>query len=257
MSLSWDGRTVLVTGAQGFVGSWLTERLLDEGARVVALRRDVEPGSRFRSEAIEDRCVIAQADLVDYEAMMRVLNEHDVTAVFHLAAQTIVGTANRAPLSTFDTNMGHVSALGGMPSRRGGGTGARRRGRGLVRQGLRLPRAVALPRGLPPPGGLSLRRVEGVHGHARALLCRDVRVAGGGHSAGQRVRGRGRELVRVVPDTARALAAGERPVIRSDGTPERDYMYVSDAVEAYLAVAASLEHETWPGVRGMPGVASR
>ncbi len=105
MSLSWDGRTVLVTGAQGFVGSWLTERLLDEGARVVALRRDVEPGSRFRSEAIEDRCVIAQADLVDYEAMMRVLNEHDVTAVFHLAAQTIVGTANRAPLSTFDTNI--------------------------------------------------------------------------------------------------------------------------------------------------------
>ena len=94
-----------MTGAQGFVGSWLAERLLDAGARVVALRRDLEPDSRFRSDGIEDRCVVAQADLLDYEALVRVLNEHEVALVFHLAAQTIVGTANRSPLSTLETNV--------------------------------------------------------------------------------------------------------------------------------------------------------
>ena len=99
------GSSVLVTGAQGFVGSWLAERLLEGGARVVVPRRDAEPESRFRAEGIEDRCVIVHADLLDHEALLRILNEHEVSAVFHLAAQTIVGTANRSPLSTFEANV--------------------------------------------------------------------------------------------------------------------------------------------------------
>ena len=97
--------TVLVTGAQGFVGSWLAERLLNEGAKVVVPRRDVEPESRFRRDGIEDRCVVAAADVDDYESLLRILNEHEIDAVFHLAAQTIVGIANRSPLSTFEANV--------------------------------------------------------------------------------------------------------------------------------------------------------
>ena len=62
---------------------------------------------------------------------------------------------------------------------------------------------------------------------------------------------------RLVPDTARALVRGERPVIRSDGTPERDYLYVDDAVAAYLAIAASLDRpelrgRAWNAGRGEP-----
>ena len=145
----YEGRSVLVTGAQGFVGSWLTERLLAEGARVVVLRRDAEPESRFHTEGIEERCVLAQADLLDYEELLRVLNEHEVTAVFHLAAQTIVGTANRSPLSTFETNVRGTyllleacRAVGvvGDPVERGRG--------GLLGQGLRRARRAALPGGL-------------------------------------------------------------------------------------------------------------
>jgi CDP-glucose 4,6-dehydratase len=97
--------TVLVTGAQGFVGAWLAERLLDDGRRVVALRRDVDPESRFRAEGIEDRCILALADLTDHDALLRVLNEHEVDEVFHLAAQTIVATANRSPLATWEANV--------------------------------------------------------------------------------------------------------------------------------------------------------
>ncbi|HEY8762923.1 MAG TPA: NAD-dependent epimerase/dehydratase family protein, partial [Solirubrobacteraceae bacterium] len=62
---------VLVTGAQGFLGSWLAERLLDDGARVVTLLRDVEPESRFIADGIADRCVQVRADLQDYESIVR------------------------------------------------------------------------------------------------------------------------------------------------------------------------------------------
>jgi CDP-glucose 4,6-dehydratase len=97
--------SVLVTGAQGFIGSALAQRLLDAGERVVALRRDADPESRFVTDGIEGRCVVALADLADHESLLRVLNEHEVSTVFHLGAQTIVSTARRAPLSTFESNV--------------------------------------------------------------------------------------------------------------------------------------------------------
>ena len=63
---------------------------------------------------------------------------------------------------------------------------------------------------------------------------------------------------RVIPDTARALVRGERPVIRSDGTPERDYIYVEDAADAYLAVAGSLDDpRATTAAPGTPAPASR
>ena len=71
----------------------------------MALRRDVEPDSRFRSEGVEQRCTIALADLTDFDGLLRVLNEHEVGEVFHLGAQTIVGTANRSPLGTWEANV--------------------------------------------------------------------------------------------------------------------------------------------------------
>ena len=94
----WDGVPVLVTGAQGFVGSWLAERLLDAGARVVAPRRDTQAESRFRSEGIEERCDLVQADIGDYDAVVRALHEYRVKAVFHLAAQSIAEVAARSAL---------------------------------------------------------------------------------------------------------------------------------------------------------------
>ena len=97
--------TALVTGAQGFVGSWLAERLLGEGARVVVPRRDEPADSRFRSDGLAQRCEVVQADLTELDTLLRVLAEYEVGQVFHLAAQTIVGTANRAPLPTFEANV--------------------------------------------------------------------------------------------------------------------------------------------------------
>jgi CDP-glucose 4,6-dehydratase len=230
--------TVLVTGAQGFVGAWLAERLLDDGRRVVALRRDVDPESRFRAEGIEERCILALADLTDHDALLRVLNEHEVDEVFHLAAQTIVATANRSPLATWEANVRGTWSL--LEACRSLGTV----GRVVVASS---DKAYGDHRELPYREDFAL---QPRYPYDVSKACTDLIARSYAHTYGLRVAvtrlanvyGPGDlNWSRVVPDTARALARGERPVIRSDGTPERDYLYVEDAVDAYLAVAASLD----------------
>src|SRR6478752_397916 len=98
-------RSVLVTGAYGLLGSWLTKALLDGGARVTVLRRDDAPASALTLEGTEARCTVVRGDVRDLELLDRVLGEEEVDTVFHLAAQTIVGTAQRSPLSTWETNV--------------------------------------------------------------------------------------------------------------------------------------------------------
>jgi CDP-glucose 4,6-dehydratase len=220
------------------VGSWLAERLLDRGHTVVALRRDVEPQSRFRADGIEERCVLALADVTDRAAMARVLNEHAVDTVFHLAAQTIVGVANRSPLATFEANIRGTWQL--LEACRELGSVERM----VVASS---DKAYGEHRELPYREDFALQPSfpYDVSKAAADLIARSYAATYGLPVAVTRlanVYGPGDlNWSRLVPDTARALARGERPVVRSDGTPERDYLYVDDAVDAYLAVADSLD----------------
>ncbi|MBA3299843.1 MAG: GDP-mannose 4,6-dehydratase [Thermoleophilaceae bacterium] len=243
-----EGRAALVTGAQGFIGSWLAQRLLDEGAQVIVPRRDCPPDSRFRTEGIEQGCTVVLADLQDYASLVRILNEHDVSTVFHLAAQTIVGTANRSPLSTFEANVrGTYNLLEAC--------------RTVGEQGDPVERIVVassdkaygshetLPYredfALQPryPYDVSkacadmIARSYAFTYEMPVAVTRFANIYGGGDL----------NWSRIVPETCRALVQGDRPVIRSDGSPERDYLYVEDAVGAYLAVAGSLDR---PELRG-------
>jgi CDP-glucose 4,6-dehydratase len=240
--------TVLVTGAQGFIGSWLVERLLDDGARVVVVRRDVEPDARFRTEGIEDRCVIALADVQDYDALVRVLEEHGVDSVFHLAAQTIVGTANRSPLSTFEANVRGTYVLLEACRAVAGAGGAI--GRIVVASSDKaygshelLPYREDFPLQPTFPYDVSKACTDMIaRSFARTYelpvaVTRLANVYGGGDL----------NWSRLVPDTCRSLIAGRAPVLRSNGSPERDYLHVDDAIEAYLAVAAALDR---PELRG-------
>lgn len=238
----WAGRKVLVTGAQGFIGTWLAERLLDLGATVVALRRDVDPDARFVTDGIERRCVTVPADITDYPELVRTLNEHDVDSVFHLAAQTIVGTANRSPLSTFETNIRGtymlleacraVGVVGGPVRRMVVASSDKAYG-----EHEQLPYAEHFALRPRYPYDVSkaatdmIARSYAVTYDLPVAVTRLGNVYGGGDV----------NWSRLVPDTARALVAGDAPVIRSDGSPQRDYLYVEDAVDAYLAVAASLD----------------
>jgi CDP-glucose 4,6-dehydratase len=248
--VSWSpaDSTVLVTGAQGFIGSWLAERLLDEGARVVVPRRDFEPEARFRTDGIEERCVVAAADVQDYEAMTRVLNEHSVDTVFHLAAQTIVGTANRSPLSTFEANVRGTYVL--LEACRAVGVVGDPLRRIVVASS---DKAYGSHEDLPYREDFALRptfpydvskactdmiaRSFAATYDLPVAVTRFANIYGGGDL----------NWSRIVPGTCRALVAGDAPVIRSDGTPERDYLYVEDAVDAYLTVARSLDDQRFCG----------
>jgi CDP-glucose 4,6-dehydratase len=236
----WRGRPVLVTGAQGFIGSWLAEALLDSGADLVAVVRDQPAFSRFSLDELANRCTLVWADLSDVRETLRAINEYSSRTVFHLAAQTIVGTANRSPLSTFETNVrGTYNLLEAC------------RLAGSVEQVVvassdkaygaheRLPYAESAPLVPSFPYDVSKACADMI---ARAYfstyglpvaVTRFANVYGGGDA----------NFSRIVPDTVRALLEGRRPVIRSDATPERDFMYVEDAVAAYLAIARGLDRD--------------
>ncbi len=241
----YAGKAVLVTGAEGFIGSWLAERLLDEGAAVVTLRRDVPPLSYFRLAGLEESCEIAEGDLLDHDSLVRIIEQHEVRAVFHLAAQPIVGAANRSPLSTFETNVRGTYTL--LEACRAGGDRVER----IVVASS--DKAYGEHAELPYREEFALRPR---HPYEVSKACADFIARSYAESFGLPVAvtrlanvygGGDLNFSRIVPDTIQALVRGRAPLIRSDGTPQRDFIYIEDAVEAYLAVADSLQR---PELRG-------
>jgi CDP-glucose 4,6-dehydratase len=205
---------------------------------VVTLSRSDLPGSRFETEGIRDRCTLVDADLTDGAALTQLLHAHDVRNVFHLGAQTQVGAANDAPLGTWEANIRGTYVL----------LEALRELGGVERIVVASSdKAYGAHNELPYREDFALQASYpyDVSKAAADMIARSYAVTFGMPVAVTRlanVYGPGDvNWARVVPDTARALVRGARPVIRSDGTPERDYLYVEDAVEAYLAAAASLD----------------
>ena len=101
----WKDRNVFITGCTGLLGSWLTKSLRDSGANIVGLIRDMVPQSNLNRSGFDNKITIVRGDVEDYCLLERTLNEYEIDAVFHLAAQTIVTIANRNPMSTFRTNI--------------------------------------------------------------------------------------------------------------------------------------------------------
>ena len=191
-----------------------------------SLRRDVPAESRFGIEGLEERCDVVLGDLVDYESLVRALNEYEVKAVFHLGAQTIVGTANRSPLSTYETNIRGTYLL--LEACRAVGVV----GDGIERVVVASSdKAYGSHDELPYSEDFALqpRYPYDVSKAATDMIARSYAVTYGLPVAVTRLAnvygGGDFNFSRIVPDTARALVRGDRPVIRSDGTPERDYIY--------------------------------
>src|ERR1019366_3820307 len=109
MNSFWRDRSVFVTGATGLLGSWLVSQLVDAGSYVCLLGRARGPHSRRVSERVHNRrieqVVTVRGEITDRDLLERVLGEYEVEVVFHVAAQAIVGIANRDPASTFSTNI--------------------------------------------------------------------------------------------------------------------------------------------------------
>lgn len=233
----WQDRPTLVTGATGLIGSWLVKRLLASGASVVCLIRDWVPQSELVRSNFFDQVKVVRGHMCEQDVLERTLGEYEIDTVIHLAAQTIVGIANRNPVSTFDTNIRGTWSL----------LEACRRSP-LVKQIVVASSDKAygdhdmLPYDEKAP-------LIGRHPYDVSKSCADliaqayaktyqlpVAVTRCGNFYG----GGDLNWNRLVPGTIRSVLRGTRPVIRSDGTYIRDYFYAEDGAVANMILAEHL-----------------
>lgn len=233
----WQDRPVFVTGATGLVGGWLVKRLLAGGADVVCLVRDWAPQCEMvRSRDIE-RVKVVRGDVRDRACLERALGEYEADTVFHLAAQTIVGVAQRNPVATFEDNIqGSWNLL--EACRRSTTVKAVVAASSDKAYGDQtvLPYVETMPLQGQHPYDVS-KSCADLIAHAYAVsyglpvaITRCGNIYGGGDL----------NWNRIVPGSIRAALRGERPAIRSDGGYVRDYLYVEDAVAAYILLAQKL-----------------
>lgn len=231
------GRSVFVTGAYGLLGSWLVKALVERGARTTVLRRDATVSSSLELEGTEQRVNVVHGDVTNALLIDRLLSEYEVDTVFHLAAQAIVGIANRSPLSTFETNIRGTWTL--LEACRHNGVARVVVAASDKAYGVhdRLPYSEDFALQPRYPYDVSKAATDMIarsYWHTFELpvaVTRFANLYGGGDL----------NLSRLVPEAVLAAIEGRRPVIRSDGTPERDFLYVEDAAEAYLAIWDLLE----------------
>lgn len=233
----WQDRPTFVTGATGLLGSWLAKRLIDQGADVVALVRDWVPQSELVRGKMLEQVKVVRGDVRDQALLERILGEYEVKTVFHLAAQTIVGIANRNPVSTFETNLGGTWSL----------LEACRRTPTVAEIVVASSdKAYGEAESLPYTEETPLRAE---HPYDASKACADLIVQSYAKTYGLPVcitrcgnlfGGGDLNWNRIVPGTIRSVIRNQSPVIRSDGYYLRDYFSAEDAAEAYLFLAEHL-----------------
>lgn len=241
----WQDRRVLVTGGTGLVGGWLIRRLVAAQADVVCLIRDWTPEAELIRNGSVEKITVVRGDICDQECLERILGEHEIETVMQLAAQTIVGIANRNPVSTFEANIGGTWKL----------LEACRRSP-LVKQIVMASsdKAYGDADVLPYTEETAL---AGRHPYDVSKSCGDLIAQTYANTYGSPVcitrcgnfyGGGDLNWNRIIPGTIRSVVRGEAPVIRSDGSFVRDYFYVEDGAAAYMHLAEQMAKN--PAVAG-------
>jgi len=242
--MKWKDRNVFITGADGFIGAWLAKRLVELKANVCILIRDLKVEATYRHLGLERKVIRIEGDLGDYRLLERVLNEYSIDSCFHLAAQALVQVANRSPVSTFESNIrGTWNMLE-----------ACRNTRTIERVVVASSdKAYGVQQKLPYTEDTPLL---GLYPYDASKACADILARSYYVSYGLPVSvtrnantygGGDLNFSRIIPDAIRACLRGEVFIIRSNGTPERDYMYVEDAVSAYLCLAEQMDRKEVKG----------
>jgi CDP-glucose 4,6-dehydratase len=236
--------TALVTGARGFVGAHLAAGLLERGSRVVVFDRPPASAHGKRPSTLDmlgisSEVVEVHGDLCDEELIRSMLNEEGIEVVFHLAAETIVGTVHASPIRGFESNVrGTWTIL-----------------QGCLHEGVKrvvvassdksygahdeLPYKEDYPLAPTAPYEASKAAADLIarsywfsYGLPLAVT-RFANIYGGGDL----------NFSRLIPEAVTAAVDGRAPVLRSDGSPERDFLFVEDAVSAYFALADNLDRD--------------
>ena len=233
----------LVTGARGFAASWLARALLESGAEVTSIDRGGASPTGLELQGIAGEVNDVVGDLRDYDAALDLLRSSRIDAVFHLAAQPIVGDANASPVSTFQTNIEGTWVL--LEACR--------------EAGIERVVVASSDKAYGPHDDLPYREdsaLQPIFPYDVSKAATDLIARSYWHTYGLPVAvtrfanlygGGDRNFSRLIPETVTAVLDRRRPVIRSDGSPERDFLYVEDAAQAYLAVAEALESDRVAG----------
>lgn len=241
----WRDRPTFITGGTGLLGSWLVRRLVEVGADVVCLVRDWVPQSEMVRSGLYNRVKVVRGDVRDQSCLEGALGEYEIDTVFHLAAQTIVGIANRNPISTFETNVQGTWALLEACRR-----SPKVKGVIVASSDKAYGDQDILPYDEKTP-------LQGTHPYDVSKSCADLISYTYANSydlpvtitrCGNFYGGGDLNWNRIVPGTIRAVVRGERPVIRSDGQFIRDYFYVEDGAHAYITLAEKLTEN--PALKG-------
>ncbi|AKL83555.1 sugar dehydratase [Bacillus atrophaeus] len=240
----WKNKNVFVTGCTGLLGSYLVKELVDQGANVTGLIRDAVPKSNLYQGEYVQKINIVQGALEDLPVIERALGEYEIDTVFHLAAQAIVGVANRNPISTFEANiLGTWNILEAC------------RKHPLIKRVIvaSSDKAYGDQENLPYDENMPL---QGNHPYDVSKSCADLISHTYFHTYGLPVcitrcgnlyGGGDLNFNRIIPQTIQLVLNGEAPEIRSDGTFVRDYFYIEDAVQAYLLLAEKMEENNLAG----------
>jgi CDP-glucose 4,6-dehydratase len=232
----WQDRPTFVTGGSGLLGGWLVRRLLEANADVICLMRDWVPQSDL-VRSLMDRVKIVRGDVRNQATLERVLGEYEIDTVIHLAAQTIVGIANRNPVSTFETNVAGtwslLEACRRSPAAKQVVVASSDKAYGDHEQ---LPYTEDEP-------------LQGRHPYDVSKSCADLIAQAYAKTyelpvaitrCGNFYGGGDLNWNRIVPGTIRSVLRGQRPVIRSDGHSVRDYFYAEDGAAAHMVLAEHL-----------------
>lgn len=233
----WQDRRVFITGASGLVGGWLVRELLAHKADVVILLRDWVPGAQLIHSKELEKTTVVRGDLSDSRFLERVLGEYEIQSVIHLAAQTIVPIANSNPLSTFESNIAgtwnlleacrHIKTLSSVV------VASSDKAYGDVPV---LPYKEDMPLSAIYPYDVSKACADMISLSYAKTFDLPVAITRCGNFFG----GGDLNWNRIIPGTIRSILRGQQPVIRSDGTLIRDYIYVEDAVSAYMTLTRAL-----------------
>lgn len=234
----WKNKIAFVTGAAGFVGAHVVRHLLDAGAQVVCLQRDAIRLNSLDIFDLRDRVTVINGAVEDFDLVSRILNEYEIDSVFHLAAQALVGAANRSPLSTFESNIRGTYVL----------LEACRQNE-LVKRIVvaSSDKAYGSHEQLPYREDFAL---QGRFPYDVSKSCTDLIATSFASTydlpvsitRSANIYGPGDlNLSRIIPGTIISVLNGERPIIRSDGTPLRDFVFSDDIAKGYLMLAENIE----------------
>ncbi len=240
----WKNKNVFVTGATGLLGSWFTDALVSAGVHVVVLVRDWVPESLFVSQKTFQHVTIVRGDLCDIDVVERIINEYEIDTVFHFGAQTIVQTAIRSPCSSFESNIkgtwtaleacrhiGNVQRIVVASTDKAYGT------QKILPYSEEMPLLAEHPYDVSKACADMIAHSYYVTYGLPVAITRCGNIYGGGDL----------NFNRIIPGTIKSLLNNERPIVRSDGTYIRDYIYIKDVIAGYMLLAENLHRQEIQG----------